>query len=250
MAGDSRYGIAKQLMSRLPGSREALASLYLALPQAISAPLYDAARGAIFRDNHRRLPVFEAAFSCVGQSNKPGDYLEFGVARGTSMISATKIARRRAWARDMRFHAFDSFEGLPGDEGDFRKGDMSYPEEVFTRFLGRAGAPLDRVTLTKGFFDRSLCATRARELRIEPGRAHIVHVDCDLYESTVPVLEFVAPLLGPGSVVIFDDWFSFEHEPHPWEHGEQRAFREWAERARFEPLAITYLWNAAWKAAR
>ncbi len=80
--------------------------------------------------------------------------------------------------------------------------------------------------------------------------AHIVHVDCDLYVSTVPVLEFLAPLLGKGSVIIFDDWFSFYDEPDPWIHGEQRAFNERPLRDRFDPVAMTYPWNAAFKLMR
>ncbi|MGX7952887.1 TylF/MycF/NovP-related O-methyltransferase [Tsuneonella sp. HG249] len=246
----SKYGVAKRLMSMVTGSREALAGLYMRLPTAISAPIYDAARSVVFRDNRHRMAVFEVAFGNVARSENVGDYLEFGVARGTSMISAMKTARNYRAFESMRFHAFDSFEGLPGSEGDFTKGDMSYGEQVFTRFLLKAGVPLERVTINKGFFDQALEPHIAAKLGINPGRAHVVHIDCDLYLSTVPVLRFLAPLLGVGSVIIFDDWFSFESEPCPWNHGEQRAFREWKERARFEPLAITYPWNAAWKLVR
>ena len=35
----------------------------------------------------------------------------------------------------------------------------------------------------------------------------IVHIDVDLYSSTVEVLEFVRPLLVKGSILIFDDWY-------------------------------------------
>lgn len=251
VAGErTKYGVAKRLMTLVPGSREALAGLYMRLPTPISAAAYDIARNLVFRDNKRRMPVFEAAFAEVQKTGRPGDYLEFGVARGTSIISAVKIARRLGSFDTMRFHAFDSFAGLPGAEGDFSTGDMAYTEQVFARFLSKAGIPLDKVTTTKGFFDESLSTAVADSLRIQPGRAHIVHIDCDLYLSTVPVLDFIAPLLGVGSVVIFDDWFSFEGETRPWEHGEQKAFREWTARERFEPLAITYPWNAAWKLVR
>lgn len=246
----SKYGLAKRLMAAMPGSREALARLYMRLPTTVSAAAYDAARHLVFRDNKHRMPVFEAAFAEVQRTGNIGDYLEFGVARGTSMISAAKIARRSPTFDSMRFHAFDSFEGLPDSEGDFAKGDMAYTEELFRAFLSKAGVPLDKITVTKGFFDQSLSPRAAVEKSIQQGRAHIIHIDCDLYRSTVPVLRFIGPLLGPGSVIIFDDWFSFENESRPWEHGEQRAFSEWSARRRFEPLAITYPWNAAWKLVR
>jgi hypothetical protein len=51
-----------------------------------------------------------------------------------------------------------------------------------------------------------------------------VTVDCDLYESAKVVLDFMTPLLTAGSVLVFDDWFSFRGDPA---FGEQRACAEW-----------------------
>lgn len=246
----AKYGTAKRLLTLMPGAREALANAYVKLPLWLSRPAYSVARNTVFRDNNRRMPVFEAAFAEVRQAAKIGDYLEFGVGRGTSLITANKISRRMDDFAAMRFHAFDSFEGLPCTEGPFVKGEMAYDQQVFARFITAAGVPISRVTTSKGFFDRSLSPELAVSLDIERGRAHIVHIDCDLYRSTVPVLDFIAPLLGIGSVVIFDDWFAFDSEKEPWRHGEQRAFIAWSERDRFEPIAVSYRWNAAWKLVR
>jgi hypothetical protein len=247
MTPRSKYGAAKRLLNAI-GGREALANGFCHLPDAISPHAYRLARRFVFRDNGKRLAVFEAAFTEASRRGNLGDYLEFGVARGTSLISAYETARSFGVA--MRFHAFDSFEGLPASEGDFVAGDMSYPEAVFRRFVHKAGVRTDALTTTAGFFDKSLSTERADDLEIQRGKAHVVHVDCDLYSSTVPVLDFIGGFLGVGSVVIFDDWFSFEEQARPWEHGEQRAFAEWPLRDRFEPLAITYPWNAAFKMAR
>jgi hypothetical protein len=52
-------------------------------------------------------------------------------------------------------------------------------------------------------------------------------IDCDLYESTVPVLEFITPLLQQGTILIFDDWFRFRGSRH---HGERRACHGWLQR--------------------
>ena len=246
----AKYGLARRLMNSVSGSREKLANGFCHLPDFLAPHVYDMARRFVFRDNQKRLAVFEAAFGEASRSGNLGDYLEFGVARGTSFVSAYKIANELACASQMRFHAFDSFAGLPSSEGDFVAGDMSYPEAVFRRFIRKAGMPLAPVTTTKGFFDRSLTAERASELGLEPAKAHVVHIDCDLYASTVSVLAFLEDLLGVGSVIVFDDWFSFEEQEKPWEHGEQRAFNEWRLRDRFEPLAITYPWNAAFKLVR
>jgi hypothetical protein len=49
-------------------------------------------------------------------------------------------------------------------------------------------------------------------------------VDCDLYKSTVPVLNFLTSRLSTGSVIAFDDWRCFRNQP---DFGEQRAVSEW-----------------------
>ena len=54
--------------------------------------------------------------------------------------------------------------------------------------------------------------------------AAIVFIDCDLYASTVPVLNFISDYLEDGAILIFDDWFCFKGSP---ERGEQKAFHEW-----------------------
>jgi O-methyltransferase len=57
-------------------------------------------------------------------------------------------------------------------------------------------------------------------------RIAVAWIDCDLYESTVPVLKFITPHLCVGSVIVFDDWRCYRNHP---DFGEQRACREWLE---------------------
>ncbi len=177
-----------------------------------------------------------------------GDYLEFGVFRGDSFISAYRAIelafddastpgvwnlekdceeRRQLWSQ-MRFFAFDSFEGLPSLTGadrqtrDFVAGKYRASPEEFTTNLRKGGLPLERVTVVPGWFDEVL---NERTIdHFELNNAAIVHIDCDLYESAIAVLEFLTPLLSEGAVVIFDDWYCFKANP---DLGEQRACREW-----------------------
>ena len=51
----------------------------------------------------------------------------------------------------------------------------------------------------------------------------MVLIDCDLYQSTVPVLAFLDDLLQEGSIVLFDDWYCFGDSD---DRGEPRAFNE------------------------
>jgi hypothetical protein len=77
------------------------------------------------------------------------------------------------------------------------------------------------VRLTKGFFEDTLPGFVAQH----PGaKIALLHVDCDLYSSTVTILKNIAPMLAPGSVIIFDELINY----HGWEEGEFKAFTEFA----------------------
>lgn len=167
--------------------------------------------------------MLQVAFPAVTSWLVPGQYFEFGVYEGRSMIAAYKNAARTN--RSFRFYAFDSFEGLPASaEGGrkFPKGKYACSEEHFRKNLARAGVDNRRVTTIAGFFGDSLTEDLQQELVNEKGA--IVWIDCDLYDSTVPVLEFITPLIQTGTILCFDDWFSYGGDPS---RGEIRATREW-----------------------
>ena len=62
-------------------------------------------------------------------------------------------------------------------------------------------------------------------------------MDCDLYSSTVTVLEHVGPRLVPGSVVLFDEFFNYPS----WQDHEFKAWQEYVAKSglRFSYFAYT-----------
>jgi hypothetical protein len=180
----------------------------------------------------------------------PGDYLEFGTWRGESFaMSYNYLTKARlehiAWlgsrptkdspefadwaGHPPRFFAFDSFEGLPAncEEGggeEWVGGAYGCPEDQFRRNIAARGVPPEAAITVPGFYSRTLNETTKRRLGLK--EAAIVHVDCDLYESTREVLDFVSDLLVQGSVLVFDDWF---YNRGRRDQGERRACEEWLE---------------------
>lgn len=179
-----------------------------------------------------------------------GDYLEFGVFQGASLIASYKALenafksritqvegfdeevnkkRSKIW-NQMHFFAFDSFEGLPELEtldagtSDFKKGMYACDEKTVQENITNAGISLERITLIKGWFSDTCTSDTAREYHI--GKASIIWIDGDLYSSTKDVLVFIQEFLQDGTILIFDDWFSYKGNPSM---GEQRAFYEWIE---------------------
>jgi hypothetical protein len=154
-----------------------------------------------------------------------GDYLEFGCYRGESFIYAYKCASKMLpW---MRFFAFDSFQGLPAlteedRNGPFYSGQFSCSQKDFMDNLRKAKLDLKRVVCIPGWFNETLRPELKKEKNLKI--ASIVYIDCNLYTSCVSVLNFLTDILETGSIIIFDDWFSFNADPTK---GIQRACREW-----------------------
>ncbi|MBK9253354.1 MAG: hypothetical protein IPM70_16490 [Proteobacteria bacterium] len=187
-----------------------------------------------------------AAASHVVWNELQGDYLEFGVFAGASFIEAFHSfayhsRKRRQSMHSMhaehaatntparRYFAFDSFEGLPDSperkHADYFQGSYSCSREEFERNVIAAGVPREVVVAVPGLFGDTLVPELKR--RHELTRAAVVMIDCDLYESTVPVLEFITDLVDQGTIIIFDDWFRFAGSRSA---GERRACIEWLAR--------------------
>lgn len=188
-------------------------------------PHFSARRQTRFANSER-----EYVFQCIERFcriNRPirGYYMEFGCHSGTTMRMAWRHTKQFDW----HYLAFDSFEGLPEisaiDRQDiWAKGKLKTGEEEFLAIVTRAGMPRDRVTTVKGFYAETL--TDALRERLASRLAAVVYVDCDLYESAVPVLRFARPFLQLGTIVVFDDWDCFKANP---DKGERRAWREFLE---------------------
>lgn len=175
------------------------------------------------------------------RGNEVGDYLEFGVYNGTSMLCMYR-ALKEVRLGDSRLIGFDSFEGLPpgadedeGGWGCWRPGQFKSSFEFTQAVLSLSGIDWSRVVLVRGWFEDTLNADLARHHRIE--RAGVVMIDCDLYTAAREALDFCKPLIKDETIMVFDDW-------HPGELaaksvGEKRAFDEFLEAS--PELSSTYL---------
>ena len=155
-----------------------------------------------------------------------GDYVEFGVYAGSSMVCMHR-ALESLGLHDVRLIGFDSFEGLPQvaeveGAGRWVPGEFHSPMAFTEWNLTRSGVPTERVTLIPGWFDATATEETAMSARI--GHLSVVLIDCDLYSSAQTALEFCAPRLGPTSIIFFDEWSV--GEPGAAGFDERRAFTE------------------------
>jgi len=145
------------------------------------------------------LRLHQAVSSQVPQG---GLIMEFGVATGRSI---------RHWAQMFPTHdiwGFDGFEGIYEDWNGMRAG----------HFAQEPPPVPDNVKLVVGRFDQTLPTW----LSHHPGRASLIHIDCDLYQATVDVFKNLRPRIQSGTIIVFDEYWNYPDWP-------QHEFRAWQE---------------------
>jgi O-methyltransferase len=150
------------------------------------------------RDYRRRFNLYQYVSDKFNLGSNSFDYLEFGVAGGHSF---------RWWVSnssgiDCRFFGFDTFEGLPENWGTFSKSDMASSIPVIDDM---------RVKFYKGLFQETLPGF-LRDYHSSEIRSKIIHLDADLFSSTLFALTSMAPYLRKGDILIFDEFNVPNHE--------------------------------------
>ncbi len=134
------------------------------------------------------------------------DYLEFGVSTGLSFRWWTDNIKNS----DSRFFGFDTFTGLPEDWGSFKKGDMANNNKI-------PEINDSRCSFYQGLFQQTL----PKFLQTySSDRTKIIHMDADLYTSTLFVLTSLSHILRKGDIILFDEFNVPMHE--------FKAFSEWS----------------------
>lgn len=149
-----------------------------------------------------------------------GLVLEFGVYRGITINQLAGIFP------DRKIHGFDSFLGLPEDWKGFRYSTVNF---------NRDGVKPDvksNVVLHQGWFEETL--PPFMDSVTEP--VALAHVDCDIYSSTVTVLDCIAPNLVEGSVIVFDELLNYPG----FKIHEYKALYEFADKYGFEFEFISF----------
>lgn len=143
--------------------------------------------------------------------------LEFGVASGRTINHLADLSP------ESHIFGFDWFKGLP----------ETWRSDVpMGTFAGDLPAVRTNVSLVIGLFEDTLPGFVAEH----SGAIRLLHVDCDLYSSTVTILNCLAAQIVPGTIILFDEYFNYPG----WRLHEYKAFQEYLARAgrRYEYLGF------------
>ncbi len=155
----------------------------------------------------------------------PQTYYEFGCHSGRT-FSAAINALKFLKMKNFKPFAFDSFQGLPETydmDSYFKKGTFHTSEGKCKNIIKQStGQVLGPEQVIRGFYEKSLTPELCQRLP----KIGVLHVDVDLYSSTVEVLSFTRELLVSGSVILFDDYYCYNPDKPA---GEMRALNEFLE---------------------
>jgi hypothetical protein len=154
------------------------------------------------------------------KSRHPQEHLriaEFGVGRGGSAIFMGWLANRFGGTLSL----YDLFGQIPApSEKDGQRAQVRYRvilEEEAESYYGNIPnlleliqaemarvIDLEQVTFIQGRYEDTL-----QDLE-DPGAFNLVHIDCDWYESSKAVLDYLSGHLKPGAIIQVDDYSNWQ----------------------------------------
>jgi hypothetical protein len=173
-----------------------------------------------------RVAFFRRAALWLQVNGVSGNVCEFGTASGESFLNmffqGSSVPEEKP-----HYFLFDSFEGLPEIDSrtphaGWREGQFNFGLAEFVRRMDFYGVPGDRYTAVSGFYEKTL--TGELRGRLPLGKLALVHIDCDLFDSTRRALDFVKDNLQAGTLILFDDYYCSRGDP---DSGERGAFEAW-----------------------
>ena len=152
----------------------------------------------IRREKRNMLDMNEAyrIYTLVKRTNKiKGDIAEVGVYRGGSAKIICEVKGKK------NLYLFDTFEGLPklnenhDDPSSFHKGQFANSLEDVRTYLRK----YSNLYIYKGLFPNTA-------KHIKNKKFSFIHLDVDLYESTLNCLKFFYPRMSIGGIIVSHDY--------------------------------------------
>ena len=133
-------------------------------------------------------------------------FLEFGVMKGESILDFYDCYTELNLEK--HFFGFDSFVGLPEEKLDnnspWKTGKFSCGGNINPDLLNK-----ENLEIIDGWYEDTLGDWLLPKFNNR--KIGLLHIDCDIYTSTIQVLEFIIKhdLLCDGTLVMYDDWSAY-----------------------------------------
>jgi len=159
--------------------------------------------------------IFSGVYTMLHEAlseSRPGNGVvaEFGVFHGKSVRLIGDMV-----GPSVPVDGFDTFEGIPEAWGDEPAGTYTAAAELPQRVPSN-------VRFHVGLFSDTLPGYVASLPPPQSLPVKLINVDCDLYQGTVEILHYLSNRIGPGTVIIFDEYLMTP----TWPYDEYKAFQE------------------------
>lgn len=210
----------------------------------------------IIRGNVNRNDRFSALYRAWGHvfsNNMYGDYVEFGVYRGDSVIFSLqahyefmkwlnnqkksdegwrkKVSNKSPLNKLPQFHCLDTFGGMPNN----KEGEIQFHSQSFTTSLELVKKKVSKrnhlgiqINFYKGLFKNNESNLKDK---LKKRKIVIANIDCDLKESTTEALNSISDFIDVGTILLFDDYNAFKADN---KRGQRLAFIEFRSKSKFK----------------
>ncbi len=158
-------------------------------------------------------------YACsILENNNNSDLAEFGVFEGLTLkIFAKNLSKKKCYG-------FDSFDGLPSAWGNILpKGYFKTKIPTFKQ---------SNIKIIPGLFEETL----DKFLENHKKKFSLIHIDCDLYSSTVYVLNKMYPKMKETSYLIMDEFYGYPS----YEKYEFKAFFEFVNEMKIDYYILAF----------
>ena len=179
-----------------------------------------------FRNNFPKLRFYlfctywNSFFTHIIKNKLKGDIVECGVGNGAtlSVILFNLIYFEKYFLDKKKYFGFDSFQGFPEPskfdqsirkpkKGEWDHTSISFIENNLIESGFKIGDIKKFINFNCGFFDQTF-------KNFESDSIALLHIDCDLYESTKLSLEKFYPKVVSNGLIVFDEYLDAkEHWP-------------------------------------
>lgn len=137
-------------------------------------------------------------------SSKPGDVIECGAFEGTTSLLIALLGRLNHI--NQKVLVLDTFAGMPEATAydHFHDPGMFAPDQNQTKIIRERTEALgltDRIEVHQGLFADTFAGLEERNLDFS-----FVHIDANIYQSTLEACEFAIPKINSGGIAAFDDY--------------------------------------------
>ncbi len=143
----------------------------------------------------------------VLSQEKVFDFAECGCWKGHSSFIISKLIEEHK--KEIKFHIFDSFEGLSKstiNDKNFNELNKNENERIRDQFSSSESFVKEEVLKDFSFckFYKGWIPSRFKD--VSDSKFSFIHIDVDLYEPTMKSLEFFFPRLEKNGVIVCDDY--------------------------------------------